>query len=252
MILFENRLVYRPTPFQGNPGHTPKDEIRDLFFHSSDGTRLHAWYFEVKTPKAHVLYLHGNAGNLRSRKRDLMYLRKRQQISILALDYRGYGKSEGSPHEKGLLEDARTARKILAKEAGIKEEDVILYGRSLGGGIAVHLASHDGARGLILQSTFTSLPDVSAHFYPWFPVRMLMRNRLDSLSIIDRYPGPLLQSHGTEDEVIPYGFGKRLHQKARSPKWWVDFPGTGHNEPTPKLFDTPIEKLLNYLATNGS
>ncbi len=115
-------------------------------------------------------------------------------------------------------------RAWLARRAGIAERDVVLAGRSLGGAVAVDLAAADGARALVLESTFTSLPDVAAYHYHWLPVRLLMRTQFDSLAKIAAYHGPLLASHGTGDTIVPYALGRRLFQAANEPKQFVDIP----------------------------
>ena len=131
-------------------------------------TSCTAGTLRTKTRGPCCLFLHGNAGNITHRDDRLLTLR-RLGFSVLMLDYRGYGRSEGSPSEKGVLLDARAARAWLAQRAGVAEQEIVLWGESLGGGVAVDLAAKDGARGLILESTFTSLPDMAAHHYRWLP-----------------------------------------------------------------------------------
>jgi len=229
LVYLENSLVFLPHPYPHGRWNAERFGAEDVELISADGTRLHGWYAEHPNPRAHVLFLHGNGGNLTYRAELLRDLREKLQVSALILDYRGYGKSEGSPTEEGILADARAARRWLAKEAGIAESDIVLHGRSLGGGVAVDLAAKDGARGLILESTFTSLPDVAAVHYPWVPTHLLMRNRLNSLAKIGDYDGPLLQSHGTADETIPIYLGRRLFEAAPGQKQFVAVEGEGHN-----------------------
>src|SRR5439155_17149604 len=126
-------------------------QFEDAWFEADDGTRLHGWFAEAKNPRAVVLHTHGNAGNVTHRAPLLELFRERLRASILVFDYRGYGRSEGTPDEKGILADARAARRWLAKRAGVAESDVVLHGTSLGGGVAVDLAARDGARGLVLE-----------------------------------------------------------------------------------------------------
>jgi fermentation-respiration switch protein FrsA (DUF1100 family) len=172
------------------------------------------------------------------------------QASVLIFDYRGYGKSYGSPTEAGILMDARAARAWLAKRAGIAERDIVLFGESIGGGVMVDLAAEDGARGLVLQSTFTSAPDVGASTFPWLPVRRLMRTRLDSLSKIPRYDGPLLQMHGDPDTIVPIELGQRLHAAAPDPqKVFVVAKKTGHNYPWPFEFTAALDKFFHRLSS---
>jgi uncharacterized protein len=166
----------------------------------------------------------------------------------MMFDYRGFGKSEGLPTEKGVLLDARAARKWLAERTTVEEGQIVVMGESLGGGVAVDLAAKDGARGLILESTFTSLPDVASGILPYTPVRYLMRNRLDSLAKITEYHGPLLQAHGDDDRLIPIALAKKLHEAAPGPKQFVTIPGAGHNwSPTPEYVQQ-LNQFIEHLA----
>jgi fermentation-respiration switch protein FrsA (DUF1100 family) len=225
--------------------------IEDVWFQSSDGLRLNGWYAETPKPRAIVLYMHGNAGNIGHRQSVIDLFRDRLQCSVLLFDYRGYGRSEGMPSEAGVLADARAARTWLARTSGVAEEDIVLVGRSLGGGVAVDLSAKDGARGLILESTFTSLPDVAAKSVKILPVRLLVRTRLDSLSKIPNYQGPLLQSHGDADRVIPIELGDRLFKAARGSKRFVRIPGGGHNDPPTREYLDALDRFLDELPATG-
>ena len=191
-----------------------------------------------------VLFTHGNAGNITHRADTLRMLHDRHDLAVLTFDYRGYGRSEGTPSEKGLLQDARAARTWLAQRAGVSEQEVVLMGRSLGGGVAVDLAAKDGARGLVLISTFTSLPDVAHHHLSLVPARWLMRNRFDSASKIGEYHGPLLVSHGTEDRVVPFEIGAVLFAAANRPKQFLTVTGGGHNSPLQREFALELDKFI--------
>ncbi|MCH8048103.1 MAG: alpha/beta hydrolase [Planctomycetes bacterium] len=225
----ENSLIYQPSQYPRGTWSPPGLKVEDAHFASADGTKLHGWYVSHPRPRAVVLFAHGNAGNLSDRWPVVRLLNERLGVSVLAFDYRGYGRSEGQPNERGILADARAARDWLARREGIAPEDVVLLGRSLGGGVMVDLAARDGARGLILESTFTSLPDVAAKQFPWLPVGWIMHNRLDSLSKIGDYQGPLLQSHGAADQLIPLKDGRRLHAAAPGRKRFVTIPDADHN-----------------------
>src|SRR5262249_37001273 len=132
-------------------------------------------------PKGHALLLHGNAGNVTLLAETLRTLNQRHKLAVLALDYRGFGKSEGMPSEQGLYQDARAARRWLAEQEQIAESDVILMGASLGGAVAVELAAHDGARGLVLANTFTSLPAAAQAHLPLLPMNLILSTRMNSL-----------------------------------------------------------------------
>jgi hypothetical protein len=232
LMIFENYLVYprwAAPPANWSPTQFAYEEAE---FRAADGTRLHGWYFEHPDPVAVVLFCHGNGENVAHCGDEMDALRSEFNVSILCFDYRGYGKSEGSPYEAGVLADGEAAQRWLAERAGIRPSDVVLMARSLGGGIAVHLASTLGARGMILRSTFTTMPDTAARHYPWAPVRWLMKNRYDNLTKIQRYRGPLLMMHGTADEVVPYDLGRQLFDASPSPsKRFIEMPGTYHNSP---------------------
>ena len=162
MVFLEERFIFFPTPYDGSAAWHPQGvDYQDVEFHAADGTRLHGWYLPHPAPRAVVLHCHGNAGNIAGRINMAKQLHA-LGLSVLLFDYRGYGRSEGSPNEMGVLQDARAARALLAQLAGVTESDVVLMGRSLGGAVAVDLAAHDGARGLILESTFTNLADAAA------------------------------------------------------------------------------------------
>jgi fermentation-respiration switch protein FrsA (DUF1100 family) len=120
-------------------------------------------------------------------------------------------------------------------------------GRSLGGAVAVDLAAEGGARALILESTFSSLTDVAAHYYPWLPVRRMMRTRFDSAAKIGSYHGPLLQTHGDADTIIPLPFGRRLFEAAPGPKQFITFPGLDHNDPQPEHYYDRLRDFLDAL-----
>ena len=251
MMFLENSLIFFPSRHpEGfwNPlgmGH------EDVWFTAADGTKLHGWFVPHDKPRAVALFAHGNAGNITDRIERLEFLKK-QGIAVFAFDYRGYGRSEGAPNEAGVLQDARAARRWLTERTGVAESHIVLIGESLGGAILVDLAAKDGAGGLILESTFSSLPDVAAHHYRWLPVRLLMRSRLNALEQIGNYHGPLLWSHGTADEVVPYALGRRLFEAANEPKVGIDRPGCGHNGPPHpedyKPYVVALDEFLNRVA----
>ena len=206
--------------------------VEDAWFTAADGTKIHGWYVPHAQPRAVVLFCHGNAGNITHRADVIRELHDRVGARVLVFDYRGYGKSEGKPDEPGVLADARAARTWLAQKAGVAEKRIVLMGESLGGAVAVDLAA-DGARALILENTFSSMPDVAAHHYPWLPVRLLMRTRFNSAAKIRSYHGPLFQSHGDRDSIVPLKFAKRLFDAANEPKHFLLVKGADHNDRPP-------------------
>ncbi|HEY1601418.1 MAG TPA: alpha/beta hydrolase [Pirellulales bacterium] len=246
-MLFEESLIFFPSPYpEGNwqPRHL---QFEDAWFAAADGTQLHGWYAPVEQPRALLLFAHGNAGNLAHRVDLLRYFQQDLRVAVLAFDYRGYGRSAGRPNESGVLADARAARQWLADREQIAPETIVLMGESIGGAVMVDLAAVDGARGLILENTFASLPDVAAHHFRWLPVRMLLRTKLDSAAKIGRYRGPLLQCHGDADMIVPFEQGLRLHDAAQSPKRLVVVAGGDHNDPRRPEWLAALDEFFDEL-----
>lgn len=234
---FQNQLLFLPS---SDHVMTPSDmglSFEDVRIPTSDGERLHGWMVralnETRAQNAEdsdgtILFFHGNAGNISSR---VPLARGFAELGydVLLVDYRGYGKSTGRPTEEGLYDDARAAWQYLTADRSVPENDIVIYGRSLGGGPAAWLATQVEARALVLESTFTSVPDIAAHHYPFLPVRWLSRIRFDTESRVGRVEMPVHIIHGRNDEVVPFEHGEALHASARSPK---SFTATGdsHNQ----------------------
>jgi fermentation-respiration switch protein FrsA (DUF1100 family) len=246
LMFFENSLIFFPTRFPEGNWQPTNLVFEDAYFTAPDGVRLHGWYVPCDQPSAIVLYSHGNGGNLANRSDILRLWRNQLNATVLVYDYRGYGRSEGSPTEAGVLQDARAARAWLAQRAGVREQDIVQFGESLGGAVAVNLAA-DGARGLVLENTFSSLADVAAFHYPIVPVRWLLRSQFNSQAAISRHHGPLLQIHGDHDSIVPFACGQQLFAAANEPKKLVVIPGGDHNDPPTKLFVDAVEEFLNQL-----
>ncbi len=245
---WERRSLFHPARYPAGEWLPTEVLVQDASFSAADGTSLHGWYVPHPAPKAHALLLHGNAGNVTLLAPTLRILNRRHNLSVLALDYRGFGKSTGKPTEAGILQDARAARKWLAEKEGIAEKDVVLLGQSLGGGVAVDLAAKDGARGLVLAGTFTSLPDVAQHHIRWLPMKLMMTSKMDSLQKIKQYEGPLLMSHGDADEVVPYKQGLALFEACPSQqKRFITNPGAKHNDPQPDEYRAAFDDFLTKL-----
>ena len=210
LVALERLFVY-PTPPRtlGDWAHLHID-VEDVHFVSDDGTQLHGWYFERPQPRAHMLFCHGNGEHISFLGDWLSKLSNDLNVCVFTFDYRGYGKSEGKPFEQGVLQDSEAAQRWLAHRAGLTPDGVVVYGRSLGGAVAVHLASNVGARALIAERTFHSMVELGAHLFWWAPVKLIMRNRYPSADWISKYDGPFLQMHGTADEVVPINFAHRL------------------------------------------
>lgn len=225
MAWFQDTFIFFPSKYPDGDWEPLGLEFEDAWFEAEDGAKLHGWYVPAKDPRAVVLFAHGNAGNLTHRIDTLEALANRLGASVLIFDYRGYGKSGGSPSTTGILADGRAARRWLANRAGIAESQIVLMGESIGGAVALHLAAEGGARGLILENVFSSLADVGAHHYPFLPVSLVMRGDLDNVSQIKKYHGPLLQFHGDADSIIPFELGQRVFAAANEPKRFVVIAG---------------------------
>lgn len=251
VMLFEDRFIFFPSPYdEGDPAWEPEPlGAIDVFFEAEDGVRLHGWYGAHPSPRGVVLFCHGNAGDITYRADILTTLRDRTGVSVFLFDYRGYGRSEGNPSEKGLYADAKAARDWLAEKEGIAPKEIVLMGRSLGGGVATDLAIRDGARALILESTFTSIPDMAKETMPWLPVRSLIRNRFETIEKIGQYEGPLFLSHGDADSIVPYQHGEILFEAAKSadPKIFYTISGGDHNDQQPLDYYDRLAKFLDPL-----
>jgi fermentation-respiration switch protein FrsA (DUF1100 family) len=248
----ERRMLFLPAKYPAGDWQPTTVVYEDVHFQAADGVKLHGWYVPHENPRGHAVFFHGNGGNVTLFADSLRILNRRHGLAVLVFDYRGYGKSEGKPSEKGILLDARAARDWLAEREGILPSDVVLMGLSLGGGVAVDLAASDGARGLVLVSTFTSLPDAAAAHLSWLPVRALMTMRLNSLEKIKDYHGPLLLSHGDEDQVVPYEQGVALYNAAPGPKRMITVKGGQHAMEQPEEYRVAFDEFIAGLPPLGS
>jgi pimeloyl-ACP methyl ester carboxylesterase len=235
-------------PLKIDPAQRPETPpgVEDLRLMSRDGTNLHAWWRPHPQPIAHVLYLHGNAGNLWTTTNSLKWLHETAECSVLAVDYRGYGLSEGAPHVEGVLQDVRAAREELRRRMGSTGGREVLIGRSLGGALAVDLAAERPPQGLVLECTFSSFRDV-ARFHAGKLAEIVPPNRLNSMSSLAKYPGPLLQVHGDVDRVVPFEQGERLHTVATGPKQFVRVDNGGHNDVRSPEYLEALRKYLREL-----
>jgi fermentation-respiration switch protein FrsA (DUF1100 family) len=248
LMWFEERLVF-PAPRYPSGDWNPRDFVfEDVWFAADDGVRLHGWRLEHPQPRGEVIYFHGNADCVAYAGPAMDWLRTRYRVNVFVWDYRGYGRSGGRPDERGILADARAAQRWVVHRSGKAPGELVLMGRSLGGAVAIDLAAASGARALVLQNTFTSLPEVAAWHYPWLPVRRLMRTQFNALARIGAYAGPVLLSHADRDEVVPLAHGERLLAAAAGPKRLYVWPGESHNQPEPPEYDRVLEEFLQREA----
>ena len=242
----DEMLLFFPSKYPSGDWNPSKLRFEDVFFSSQDETKLHGWYCPCESPRAVILLAHGNAGHVASRARWLSYLQNKAKVSVFIFDYRGYGRSEGTPTVEGVLQDANAAMAKLCELAAIKEAEMVIMGESLGGAIAVQLASTSQPRGLVLQSTFSSLREVADIYAPKFSW-LVPRNRLNSVGQIARYQGPLLQSHGTDDTTIPFALGEKLFLAANEPKQFVSIEHGDHNNWLTDAYLRKFDEFLNSL-----
>lgn len=242
MVMLEPRLVYpgayEPIEQQSAVASSDESAIESVPYKSSDGVVLTGQLVDRPNADNIVLYFHGNGGNASRLGRFANELSSQFNATVMIAEYRGYGPSEEdeiTPSEKGVISDCFAARDYLCQRYDRSPEQIILFGQSLGGACAVAVASLGGARVLILDRTFDRMVDLAASRYPILPVRLLMRNRYDSVAKITAYHGPLIQLHGTEDTTIPIQHAESLFHKAPSDKkHWIEMTGLGHNGRIPE------------------
>ncbi len=199
----------------------------DVFLDTDDGVRLHGWYIPRQGAKRTLLFFHGNAGNI-SHRGDSVEIFHRLGLNVFIFDYRGYGKSQGKPDEKGLYQDASAAWRYLNNEREFSQDDIILFGRSLGGAVAAKLAAEVQPGGLILESTFSSARDVANAVFPILSRMIFLRFDFNTTSHVRRVACPVLVLHSPNDEIIPFRLGEKVFQAANEPKSFVKMRGD-HN-----------------------
>jgi uncharacterized protein len=221
----EKKLLFFPSkPLVG----TPRDiglAFDEVSLEAADKTKLHAWWVPCDRARGTLVLSHGNGGNISHRMEKLKIFHD-LGLSVLLYDYRGYGKSEGTPSEPGVYADAQAAYDFVVKDKKIPPSQVISYGESLGGSIAARLASKNDVGSLILDSSFTSLKDMAKVHYPL--VQLLVQSKFDTLGAVRSVKAPVLVLHSRDDEVVPFAQGKRLFDAANPPKEFVELTGD-HN-----------------------
>ena len=248
LFFFQPRFVYFPTrEIVMTPAAIglPYEAVR---FQAADGVDLSGWFVPAEGSRGVVLFCHGNAGNI-SHRMDTIGILHRLGFSTLIFDYRGYGQSEGKPTEQGTYLDAEAAYRYLVQQRAVDPGEIIIFGRSLGGAIAAWLAQEHTPQALIMESTFTSVPDMAARLYPFFPVRLLSRFRYNAVGYVSRVSCPVLIVHSRDDEMIPFSHGRRLFEAASEPKEFLEIRGT-HNEGFISSADRYEEGLASFLATH--
>lgn len=245
--LFENRFIFfpprYPEGFASPQGYGPAlGGIEEVWMTTDDNVKLNAWFLsDPASPKA-LLVFHGNAENIGYGLPRLKVF-SRLGVSVLAVDYRGYGKSEGSPDEQGVYDDADAAYRYLIETRHFEPKNIFIYGQSLGSAVATDLASRRECGGLVIESSFTSAREVARGSFRIPFLEYVPRSRFDSLAKIARVRAPVLVIHGKIDALFPFTMGRRLYEAAAGPKSWLLVENAGHDD----VFQTGGEKYLEVL-----
>ncbi len=265
VMIFEERFIFYPTPYPDGDWEVSRFQpaegqiaprIEDCFFTTTDSVKLHGWLCtpQQKTGGAvadvptrmTLLWFHGNAGNL-SYRYDMLRALIKIPVRIFIMDYRGYGRSEGTPSEEGLYRDAQAAWEYLTTERGFSARQLIIFGKSLGGVPAIDLATKVEAAGLIVQSSFTSAADMARAVLPFIP-SAIIRTRMDSRSKIQSVRCAKLIIHSPADEVVPFALGRKLFEVAAEPKQFYEVKNAGHNETYMVGGNAYLEALRSFIA----
>jgi fermentation-respiration switch protein FrsA (DUF1100 family) len=245
----ENRFIYFPP--QHPKGFASAEQYgsraEEVWFVAADGVKLNALYLPNPQSRKVIVWFHGNAEDLSTVAGALNFY-SAAGASVLALDYRGYGKSEGSPFEDGLYRDGDAAYDYLIKQRHAQAEDIILLGHSLGGVVAIDLASRRPCGGLIVESSLTTAREMARRLFRIPLLDYAPRTRFDSLSKIPRVRAPVLIVHGTKDEMIPFSMGRCLFENASQPKALYAVEGAGHNDLLEVAGEAYLERLKTFVA----
>src|SRR6266498_1613712 len=247
--VFQRRLLYLAEPGKVPAAATTLHAGEDVAFDTADGLRLGGWFVPATTAQsqATVLVLNGNAGN-RVARAPLATALSRAGLSVLLLDYRGYGGNPGSPSEPGLLADARAARAYLAARGDVDPARLVYFGESLGAAVAVRLAVERPPMALVLRSPFTSLADVGRVHYPFLPVRLLLKDRYASIEQVGGLRCPVLVLAGARDGIVPWEQSRRLAEASPEPKRFVLIPSADHNSLELLAGQRVIGELVRFVA----
>jgi hypothetical protein len=242
-MVFLARLPGRA--LEATPRHAGFDYV-DVNLETADGVSLHGWYVYARNSRGTVLFLHGNAGNI-SHRLDSIAIFHELGLNTFIIDYRGYGQSEGKPGEAGTYQDAEAAWQYLVTERGEDPASIIIFGRSIGGGVAAWLATQHIPAALIVESSFTSAVEMAARLYPFMPVRLITRLRYPVIDFVSRITCPVLIVHSRDDEIIPFAMGEALYEAAPAPKAFLELAGD-HNNAFLLSRDRYREKLAKFAA----
>ena len=227
LYFLQEKLIFLPTTLPQDFAYSFSNPFEELFLKAEDGAVINAIHFKTEKPKGVILYFHGNAGDL-SRWGIITEFFVEMHYDVLVMDYRTYGKSSGTLSEQALYNDAQMCYDYLLKH--YQESEITIYGRSIGTGMATHLASGNQPNRLILETPFYSLSDVAKHRFPVFPVKKLLRYNFPSYQYIQDVKCPIIIFHGTEDNIIPYTSGEKLFDSIfQKEKTFFTIENGGHN-----------------------
>ena len=217
LYFYQRNLLYHPNE-NNYSGDQISVDIKKVKIQSSDNIELLGWYHEknIKDYKT-LVYFHGNAGSLENRIHKLNHFQD-MNINFLIIAWRGFSGNNGKPTEQGLYEDGKSAINWLAKK-GVNEKNLILYGESLGTGVATHLAQKKNYAGIILETPFTSMIDAAKTFYPYIPVNLLLKDKFENYKKVKNINSPILVMHGEVDQIVPFSMGKKIYEIANEPKY---------------------------------
>lgn len=229
MYTLQRFMLYHPNRHIKTPDVYGLEDFSEYFTAAADGTHLQLWYKPSTNNLPMIAYFHGNAGHIGERAYIYRALAN-QGFGVLALSYRGYGKSQGKPTEAGLYQDARAAIDFLLNEKKIPLSEMIFFGESLGTGVAVQMATEYQMAALVLQSPYISVEDRASELYRYIPVKRLLKDKFRSIDKIGSVTAPVLIFHGERDDVIPVKHGHTLLEAANEPKQAYFFPDVRHND----------------------
>jgi len=221
VFFFQRNLLYHPSVnnYLQNQGLSEPNDIEKVNITTKDKIDLVGWFYKKNLEKFKtILFFHGNAGSLENRTYKLNHF-KDLNVNFLIIAWRGFSGNEGKPNEKGLYEDADSAISWL-KTKGIDEKNIILYGESLGTGVAIEIAQNKNYAGVILESPFTSMINMGRKYYPFFPVNFLLKDKFESNKKISSVSAPVLIIHGKVDKIVPYYMGEKMYELANEPKFF--------------------------------
>jgi fermentation-respiration switch protein FrsA (DUF1100 family) len=226
---FQDQLLFQPS---SRLLATPDDmgmSYETVRLDTGDGETLHGWWIPASdVSRGTLLFFHGNAGNISGRLESVQQFHQ-LGLNVLIVDYRGYGQSTGSPSEEGIYRDAEACWTYLTETQDVAAQNVVVFGRSMGGGAATWVASQRQPGAVILESVFTNVPDIGAHHYSFLPVRALATNQFDNEARVAEIEAPTLHIHSQEDRVVPFELGRQVYEAAAEPKQFLEIEG-GHND----------------------